>query len=49
MRGQAGIERMKKFVPDLRGVHLLPHVGHFVQMEAADDVNRLMIDFLASL
>jgi epoxide hydrolase A/B len=36
-------------VPDLSGVHLIPGAGHFVQMEAAGEVNRLMLDFLRQL
>jgi pimeloyl-ACP methyl ester carboxylesterase len=36
-------------VPGLAGVHLIGGAGHFVQMEAAGDVNRLMLDFLRQL
>ena len=31
---------------DLRGVHLLPGAGHWVQQEQAEAVNRLLVDFL---
>ena len=31
---------------DLRGVHLLPGAGHWVQQEQAGAVNRLLLDFL---
>ena len=34
---------------DLRGVHLIPDVGHWVQQESPDEVNRLLIDFLDGL
>jgi pyruvate dehydrogenase E2 component (dihydrolipoamide acetyltransferase) len=27
-------------------VHVLPHAGHMVQVEAADEVNRLIGEFL---
>jgi pimeloyl-ACP methyl ester carboxylesterase len=37
-----GIER---FVPRLR-MHRMPDVGHWVQNEAPDEVNRLLIAFL---
>lgn len=30
---------------DLRGVHLLPDVGHWVQQEAPEKVNDLLLDF----
>jgi pimeloyl-ACP methyl ester carboxylesterase len=36
-------------VPGLTGEHVIPGAGHFVQMEAADDVNRIMLEFLGSL
>lgn len=49
MRGEKAIARMRKFVPDLRGVHLLPGAGHFIPMERRDDVNRLLLDFLRAL
>lgn len=49
MRGRAGIARMETFVPDLRGVHVLPGVGHWVQQEASDAVNALLLDFLRSV
>lgn len=49
MRGEAGIARMRAVVPDLRGVHVLPGVGHWVQQEAADAVNAHLIAFLRAL
>lgn len=36
-------------VPGLVGAHVIPEAGHFVQMEAADEVNRLMVEFLGAL
>lgn len=49
MRGPAAIERMRQFIPQLRGVHLLPKIGHFVQQEAPSDVNALLVEFLHSI
>lgn len=34
---------------DLRGVHLIPGTGHWVQQEAPDAVSRLLLDFLRDL
>ena len=36
-------------LPDLRGCHILPGCGHWVQQERADEVNRLLVDWLKSL
>lgn len=49
MRGEGALERMADSVPDLRGLHLVPGEGHTVQLEAPDEVNRLLLDFLATL
>jgi pimeloyl-ACP methyl ester carboxylesterase len=40
---------MGKFVEDLRGVELYPGVGHWVQQEIPDEVNKAVIEFLKSL
>lgn len=37
---------MKKHVPNLRDVILLPGIGHWIQQEAADEVNRAILAFL---
>lgn len=34
---------------DLRGVHVVPGVGHWIQQEAPEEVNRLLLDFLGGL
>jgi pimeloyl-ACP methyl ester carboxylesterase len=47
--GPAVLERMRASVPDLRGVHLLDGAGHWVQQERADQLNAVLIDFLATL
>ncbi|HEX4251507.1 MAG TPA: alpha/beta hydrolase [Pseudonocardia sp.] len=40
---------MRETVPGLAGVHVIPDVGHFVQLEAAARVNELMLEFLRTL
>jgi pimeloyl-ACP methyl ester carboxylesterase len=47
--GRAALRHMQESVPGLRGVHVVAGAGHFVQMEATDQVNRLLLDFLADL
>lgn len=47
--GDDSVARMRATVPGLAGVHVVPEAGHFVQMEAADEVNRIMLTFLGSL
>jgi pimeloyl-ACP methyl ester carboxylesterase len=42
-------ESMRATVPGLAGIRLIPEAGHFVQMEAADQVNQLMLEFLGQL
>jgi pimeloyl-ACP methyl ester carboxylesterase len=45
----AGIETMKQHVEDLRGVVMLPGVGHWTQQERPGEVNDAMIAFLKGL
>jgi pimeloyl-ACP methyl ester carboxylesterase len=40
---------MRETVPGLAGIHVIPDVGHFVQLEAAARVNELMLEFLRTL
>ena len=40
---------LKDWLTDLRGQHVLPGAGHWLQQERADEVNRLLLDFLAGL
>lgn len=49
MRGPDALDRMRENATDLRGVHLVPGEGHTVQLEAHEEVNRLLLAFLASL
>ncbi len=43
------VQLMQPHMSDLRGVHRLPGVGHWTQQEAPEAVNRLLLDWLASL
>ena len=47
--GRRAIEAFPGTLPDLRGSHILPGAGHWTQQERAEDVNRLLVEFLASL
>lgn len=42
-------ENMEKTVPNLTKKVLIPGIGHWVQQEAPDEVNRLLVEFLESL
>ena len=41
--------RLSGGVDDLRGVHLIPNAGHWIQQEKPQQVNDLLLSFLASL
>lgn len=43
-RHEAGL---KDWLTDLRGLHVLPGAGHWLQQERPAEVNRLLLDFLA--
>lgn len=51
--GGASLERlqgaMSRVVEDLRGVVLIPEIGHWVQQEAAAETNAAMLEFLRGL
>jgi pimeloyl-ACP methyl ester carboxylesterase len=47
--GGRAIARFPETLPDLRGSHILPGCGHWVQQERADQVNDLLVDWLTSL
>lgn len=47
--GANAIARFPETVPDLRGSHILPGCGHWLQQERAEEVNRLLIDYLAEV
>ena len=43
------LDTQRQRVPDLRGTVLIEGAGHFVQMERAEETNRALLDFLATL
>lgn len=43
------IEAFPKTLPGIRGCHLIEGAGHWVQQENPDEVNRLLLAFLAGL
>src|SRR5579884_1436102 len=47
--GAGAIARFPDTLPGLRASNVLPGCGHWVQQERADEVNRLLIEFLAGL
>lgn len=42
-------DKMKANLPGLRGVHMLEGCGHWTQQERSEEVNRLLLDWLAGL
>ncbi|MHA3702000.1 alpha/beta fold hydrolase [Jatrophihabitans sp. YIM 134969] len=47
--GREAIAAFDRTMPGLRGSHVLPGVGHWVQQEAPDAVNDLLLAWLATL
>jgi pimeloyl-ACP methyl ester carboxylesterase len=47
--GQRAIDRFPETLPGLRGSHVLPGCGHWVQQERAEEVNDLLVGWLKSL
>ncbi len=48
-RNPGAIDRLPENCTDLRGLHILEGCGHWTQQERRDDVNRLLLEFLAGL
>ncbi len=44
--GASAIAEFPKTLPDLRASHVLEGCGHWVQQEKAEEVNRLLLEFL---
>lgn len=40
------LDPLREWVPGLRGIHILPGIGHWTQQESPDEVNEHLIDFL---
>ncbi len=49
MWGATAIARFPETLPGLRGSHVLPGCGHWVQQERPAEVNGLLVDFLNGL
>jgi pimeloyl-ACP methyl ester carboxylesterase len=47
--GQRAIDRFSETMPALRGSHILPRCGHWVQQERAEEVNGLLLGWLNGL
>jgi len=47
--GARAISHFGETLPGLRGSHILPGCGHWLQQERAEEVNRLLTEWLASL
>ena len=47
--GSRAIERFTETLPALKGTHILPGCGHWVQQERASEVNELLLRWLKSL
>ena len=43
------LKNLKQFVPELRGIQILPGCGHWTQQERPDEVSAAIIDFARSL
>jgi pimeloyl-ACP methyl ester carboxylesterase len=43
------VESLEMSVPHLKGKVILPGVGHWVNQERPEEVNRLLVEFLKSL
>jgi pimeloyl-ACP methyl ester carboxylesterase len=46
---KSAVENLPQVLPALRGTTIIDGVGHWVQQEAPEAVNRLLIDFLKGL
>jgi pimeloyl-ACP methyl ester carboxylesterase len=46
---KAQVEAFSKTLPGLRGTHILPGAGHWVQRERAPQVSALLVEFLRGL
>ena len=46
---QQRLDALPQVLPGLRGSHILEGAGHWIQRERAQEVNRLLVDFLRAL
>ncbi|RFZ03031.1 Soluble epoxide hydrolase [Mycobacterium marinum] len=47
--GAEAIARAHEVMSDYRGTHMVADVGHWIQREAPDETNRLLLEFLGGL
>ncbi|WP_372797651.1 alpha/beta fold hydrolase [Litorivivens sp.] len=47
--GDDPISLMRAQFPDLRRVEMIPGAGHLVQLEKSEEVNRILLDYLADI
>ena len=47
--GDDPIGLMRAIFPDLRQVRMIPSAGHMVQLEASDEVNQILLEFLEDI
>lgn len=47
--GDDPISLMRAIFPQLREVRMIPGAGHMVQLEASDEVNAILLDYLADI
>jgi pimeloyl-ACP methyl ester carboxylesterase len=47
--GDDPISLMRAIFPELRDVRMIPGAGHMVQLEASDEVNGILLDYLADI
>ena len=48
-RNPAAIERLRQVAPNLVATHVLDGCGHWTQQERPEEVNRLLLEWLAAL
>ena len=47
--GDDPIGLMRAIFPQLREVRMIPGAGHMVQLEASDQVNEILLDYLKDI
>ncbi|MFT4614850.1 MAG: pimeloyl-ACP methyl ester carboxylesterase [Bacteroidia bacterium] len=47
--GDDPISLMRDIFPDLRAVRMIPGAGHMMQLEASDEVNKVLLEFMADI
>ena len=47
--GDDPISLMRAIFPELRQVRMIPGAGHMMPLEASNEVNEIMLDYLADI